>query len=117
MIVLRRKSKFFSNNNPSQVPPGQVPPTDPKQLTIENMRLQRMIMQNQRMKQKMEADERNARLRSLAKIQQAEAKKDATEMNNQVKIQKMEQQDRNPADRKWGLLKSSAKPTPPVPMK
>ena len=115
-----RRSKFFSDpsSQTQQPPTPQQELMDSKQLTLENMRLQRMIMQNQRIKQKMEAEERNSRLKSLAKMQQAEARKDETEKDNQVKIQKMtSDQQLNPADRNWRLVKSNSRPVPPVPMK
>ena len=121
MVILRRKNKCFSDPNP-QAPNSQEVQRQEmitsKDLQLENMKMQRQIYMNQRMRQKLEAQERNEKIKTIAKIQQAEAKKDETERDNQVRIQKMQESNQsNPAERNWNLVKSKAKTTAPVPMK
>lgn len=127
MIIKRSKLKTFAsveNQSPPQkaaeqaMAQGQQEMISPKDLTIENMKLQRQIMMNQRIRQRLEAQERNNKIKTIAKIQQAEQKKDEVEKKNMINAQKLsEERQINPAERHWGIVKNSSKPTPPIPMK
>ena len=115
MIILRKKIKSFASQDPSvsQDPNNQLTSKD---LAIENMRMQRQLMMNQRMRQKLQAQERADQLRQITKMQKSEEEKDSQDTKNQIKIKKIEQ-DRNDEAKNVGLYKTRSKPIPPVPMK
>lgn len=118
MIILRKKTKSFAdpNNNPSvtQDPNNQL---NSKDLAIENMRMQRQIMLNQRMRQKLQAQEHADRIRQISRAQRDEDQRDQADMKNQIKIKKIEQDNSASEAKNVGLYKTKSKVTPPVPMK
>lgn len=107
------------NNNPNNNPAPQQPDImTAKDLQIEQMKLQRQLMQTQRMRQKMEAEERLNQSKQLAQMQRSQQKEDREEKENQVRVRKLQDDTAiNPADRNWNLVKTKAKPTAPVSMK
>lgn len=114
MIILRRKIKSFADPDPSvsQDPNNQLTSKD---LAIENMKMQRQLMLNQRMKQKLQAQERADRIKQITRAQKNEEAKDEQESKNQIKVKKIEQ-DRDEA-KNVGLYKTKSKMPAPVPMK
>lgn len=87
----------------------------PRDLQLENMKMQRQIMINNRTKQKLEEQARRDRLRRISQAQSLEEKKDEQLAKNQIKIKKLEQDsnDKNNAS----LYKVASRLTTPVPMK
>lgn len=118
MIILRRKIKSFSSiqNPPEDQNSGNQQLTS-KDLAIENMKMQRQIMLNQRMRQKLQAQERADRLRQIARAQKEENDKDEQDSKNQIKIKKIEQDNSASEAKNVSLYKSRSKPVIPVPMK
>lgn len=112
MIILRNKSFSALDNNTND----QQQLTS-KDLAIENMRMQRQIMINQRMRQKLQAQEHADRLRQISRAQRDEDERDQEDAKNQIKIKKIEQENTSSEARNVGLYKTKSKPTPPVPMK
>lgn len=114
MIILRKKTKSFANPDPSvsQDPNNQLTSKD---LAIENMKMQRQLMMNQRMKQKLQAQERADRMKQIAKIQKSEDEKDEQETKNQINRKKVEQE--KDEAKNVGLYKTKSKMPAPVPMK
>ena len=89
-----------------------------KDLQIEQMKLQRQLLQTQRMRQKMESEERLHQAKQLAQIQRSQQKEDQEDKQNQVRVRKLQEDSQlNPADRNWNLVKTKAKTTAPVSMK
>ena len=143
MIILRSKLFAVQNNNqnPQQensakqqvqaankntslptTPSQAQPDKDNNQLTskdlqIEQMRMQRQLLQTQRMKQRLQADERRERLRQISKLQREEAKKEETETKNQIKVKKIEMDNRADEAKNVGLYKRPTKMPEPVSMK
>lgn len=127
-MIIKRKLYALSNQfdnirneegqSPLNLTPQQPDTMTSKDLQIEQMKLQRQVMQTQRMKQRMESEERLNKARQLAQLQRAKQKEDQEEKENQVKIRKVQEDSNlNPADRNWNLIKSKAKTTAPVSMK
>lgn len=118
MIILRKKTKSFAYpyDDPSvtQDPNNQLTSKD---LTIENMKMQRQLMLNQRMRQKLQAQERADRIRQISRAQKDEDNRDEQDMRNQIKIKKIEQDNSASEAKNIGLYKTRSKITPPVPMK
>jgi hypothetical protein len=118
MIILRnRKSKSFSaldNITTTQDPNNQLTSRD---LAIENMKMQRQLMINQRMRQKLQAQERADQLRQISRAQRDEDNRDEQDTKNQIKIQKIEQENSNSEAKNVPLYKTRSKPVQPVPMK
>lgn len=103
------------NNNAAPQTPDTLTAKD---LQIEQMKLQRQILQTQRMRQKMESEERLHQSKQLAQLQRAQQKEDQSEKENQVRVRKLQDDSSiNPADRNWNLVKSKAKTTAPISMK
>ena len=103
------------NNNAAPQTPDTLTAKD---LQIEQMKLQRQLLQTQRMRQKMESEERLHQSKQLAQLQRAQQKEDQSEKENQVRVRKLHDDSSiNPADRNWNLVKSKAKTTAPVSMK
>ena len=116
MIIKRRLySDYLSGDNNQSV--SQTQQVTSRSLQIEQMRLQRQLLQTQRMRQKLQAEERMERSRNLAQLQKSENQKDETQMDNQIKLASDDRSKLNPADRNWNLVKSRTKISQPVSMK
>lgn len=87
-----------------------------RDLAVQNMKLQQQMILNNRMRQKLQADERKNRMQALSEAQKVEAKKDATEKTNQTRMAKAQVEDQTPAERNWASIRQRSKPTAPVPM-
>lgn len=86
-----------------------------RDLQIEQMRQQRQILQTQRLREKIAAQERRDSLRNLSDAQKREAKENQEETKNQIKTAKI--QDQREEARNVNLYKTRSKPVQPVPMK
>lgn len=127
MIILR--NKLFATNMSSIIKPpkgnsvslknsigGKIPSS--KDLQIEQMKLQRQVMVTQRQKQALQAQEKLARDKQLVQLQKSNQKENIQNQKQMIEAKKLGDENRlNPADRNWGLIKSSSKITPPVSMK
>lgn len=130
MMIIKRKLYALvnqqsdynnKNNNGGAQQSQQQPQPDTltaKDLQIEQMKLQRQLLQTQRMRQKMESEERLHQAKQLAQIQRSQQKEDQEDKQNQVRVRKLQEDSQlNPADRNWNLVKTKAKTTAPVSMK
>lgn len=118
MIIKRKlftQPTPFTNqvNNPLMV---QEPVTS-KDLLEEQMKLQRQLMITNRMRQKMQAEERQEEMKRISQIQKAEAKKDEQESENRIRTRKIEAQSGEAVKDNTSLYKTRSKPVTPVPMK
>ena len=87
-----------------------------KDYQLENMKLQREILRNQRQRQKLLEEERRQQLQAQRDLQRQEASKDKEESKNQVRL-KESQNDQNPGAQHPGLYKKSTSAVKPIPMK
>lgn len=127
MIILRNKifavvpsqTKGLVTGLQKAAQPGKVniPSSRGNNIQIEQMKTIRQSMINQRQRQAIQAQERLARSRQLAQIQKTEMKKDLAKNKQLINAVESGKNDINPAERNWGLVKTSSKPVPPVSMK
>lgn len=119
-MILRRKL-YAAITPPLQESPdtplGNQDPVTSKDLTIEQMKLQRQLLQTQSMKQRMQATERTQRLRQFQMLQRTEQKKEEADKDNQIKLKRSEDATKQQVAQNTSLYKSKAKPSQPVPMK
>ena len=117
MIKIKRKlfskqgNKESSSVNSSVNPPNQLTSRD---MQLEQMKLQRQLMQTNRMRQRLEAEERRDESRRIMQLQKMEQRKDIEEDKQRVRIRKMEEGDQN---NNTSLYKSKSHPVAPVSMK
>lgn len=111
------KRKLFASNDPT---PEQSPEIGlakqemtSKDLQIEQMRLQRQILETQRM----QAEERMQEMKQVNQTQKLEQKKDEAQKDNQLKVKKIDAQNSRQEVNNIGLYKTKSKPTPTVSMK
>lgn len=91
-----------------------------KDYQLENMKLQREIMRNQRQQQRLEAEERQQQLRSQQSAQRQETKQNMEDSKNQLRLkesQNRKDSDQNPGAQHPGLYKKNTSAVKPVPMK
>lgn len=105
---MKIRRKLFSDNLPPQEPQ-----MTSKDMQVEQMKLQRQLLVTQRMKQKLQADEKRAEMNQLLQRQRMEQRKDMEEDKQRVRVKKMEQSDNNNSN----LYKTKSRPVAPVPMK
>jgi len=74
------KRKLFNEGSDAEL--------SPRELQLENMKMQRQIMMNNRQKQKLEEQSRRDRLRRISQAQSLEEKKDEQAAKNQIKVKK-----------------------------
>jgi len=112
MKILR--NKFFAvselPNSAQQMPPS---PTS-KDMAMEQMKLQRQILQTQRMREQIQAQESRDRMKNLQTAQRIEQQKDEQLSKNRIKVAKL---DKDKGAENVSLYKSRSKITEPVPMK
>lgn len=106
-----------SNNlNPnSQAQQQQEQQITSKDLLIQQMRLQRQIMITQQQRQKLQNQETMAQMRQLNQKSKAENDKDNQQNSQNIRTNKMEQENAKPDN--TGLYKTKSKIIPPVSMK
>lgn len=107
----------YDNENTGTSPLGNQAPVTSKDLQIEQMKLQRQLIQTQNMRQKMQAEERMSNLRQSNQLQKMEQKRDKDEKDNQVKLKKSEDTTKRAEANNTPLYKVKSKPVQPVPMK
>jgi len=105
MKIIRQK-KFAAVEEPQQL--------TPRDIQLENMRMQRQIMINQRTKQKLEADAAKNRMKRIQQLQKMEMQKDMQENKAMLQTQKMQNLDDSPKN--VGLYKTRSKGVDPVAM-
>lgn len=105
MKIIRQK-KFAAVEEPQQL--------TPRDIQLENMRMQRQIMINQRTKQKIEADAAKARMKQIQQLQKMEMQKDMHEDKARIQTQKMQNLEDTPKN--VGLYKTRSKGVEPVAM-
>ena len=108
MIIIRKKSKSFSNALQEQEA------ITSRELQIEQLRMQREIMETQKMKEKLKAEEAQNRLRQQTMLQKMEQKKDQEESKNQIKVKKLEVDNSSPEN--VSLYKTRSRVITPIPM-
>ena len=104
---MRIKRKLFSN-------PQEQPQMTSKDIQLEEGRLQRQLLMTQRMRQKIQADEKKSQMNRIIQQQRMEQRKDLEEDKQRVRIKKMEQANN---DANTSLYKTKSRPVPPVAMK
>lgn len=107
MIILRQK-KFTALDL------TEADQMTPRDLQLENMKMQRQIMINQRTREKLEADRAKSRLKAIQAAQRMEQQKEIQESKNQIQTQKLENAQDLP--RNVNLYKSKSKTVEPVSM-
>ncbi len=98
MIILRKKIKSFADPSSQQQQQPQSQPGEgdkqltPAELAKENMMMQRQIMQNQRLREKIQAQQTRERASMIKNARKNEEERDAQAAKNQIKVKKMEQE-------------------------
>lgn len=107
------KRKLF--NDPGLQDNGEQ--LSPRDLQLENNKLMRQYMINNRVRQKLQEQERRDKIRRISQAQKLEEEKDEQAAKNQIKVKKLEQE--SDEGNNAGLYKvaSQSTATKPVPMK
>lgn len=87
-----------------------------RDLQIENMKMQRSLMENQRSRQRLQAEERQQVLKSQTQAQKLEQQKDEQEQKQMIQAKRVRDSKENPA-LTWGMVKKNTTAKPPIPMK
>lgn len=107
MIVLRKKSKVFAQGEGSQ-------PTS-NDLMVEQMRLQRQVMETQKQREKLRSEEARKRLQIMQRTQRMQNEKEEEEREDRIKAKKLEMENNKPDNQ--SLYKSKSKIVTPIPMR
>ena len=103
---MRIRRKLFTDQAPEQM--------TSRDMQLEQMKLQRQLMQTSRLRQKLEAQERRDESRRIMQLQKMEHLKDIEEDRQRVRVKKLEDKDDNA---NTSLYKSKSHPVAPVSMK
>ena len=103
---MRIRRKLFTDQAPEQM--------TSRDMQLEQMKLQRQLMQTSRFRQKLEAQERRDESRRIMQLQKMEHLKDIEEDRQRVRVKKLEDKDDNV---NTSLYKSKSHPVAPVSMK
>ena len=103
---MRIRRKLFTDQAPEQM--------TSRDMQLEQMKLQRQLMQTGRLRQKLEAQERRDESRRIMQLQKMEHLKDIEEDRQRVRVKKLEDKDDNV---NTSLYKSKSHPVAPVSMK
>lgn len=87
-----------------------------KDLTVEQMKLQRQQIRIQHAKTMAQREEEMARMRQLTQMQKMEQDKDEADQKNRIRVANQEEGSTNPAVRNASLYKARSKPAPTVGM-
>lgn len=90
-------------------------PITSRDMQLEQGRLQRQLMQTQRMRQRLEAQEKRDEIRRITQLQRMEQQKDIEEDKQRIRVKRLEESEKgnnNPS-----LYKSKPHPVAPVSMK
>ena len=124
MIVLRTKSYADSlplQDNQNIQPQEQQPQGEQlltsKELLLEQMKQQRQLMQTQRLRQKIQAQEARDRFRALQNAQKADREEKMDDAKNVIKAKQLENQSNSAEAKNVSLYKTRSKVVAPVPMK
>ena len=111
MKIRRIKQKIFTKSSQ----PNNQDQLTTKDLQLEQMKLQRQLMQTQRMKQRLESEEKREQSRRIMQLQKMEQRRDIEEDKQRLKSKKLENDssDKN----NTSLYKSKSHPIAPVSMK
>lgn len=125
MLILRNKKfsvpkpgETIEMNRQSQLPQqgnDNSQELTSKDLQLEQMRMQKQILQIQHQKEQMKIKEDMARRRNLTQMTRMESEEKQTQQKDQIKIRKMETSNDKPDN--TNLYKSKSKAVQPVPMK
>ena len=113
MIVKRSKS-FAAPQEQEQQPSNEQNVASSKDLLVEQMKLQRALLQTQKQRQQLQAQESRDRLRQVTTAQKIEQRKEEQEDKNNLKARKMEIDE---GAKNVGLYKSKSTAVQPVSMK
>lgn len=105
MIILRQKNYTLDSDTSALTP---------RDLQLENMKMQRQIMINQRTRERLEADRVKTRMKEIQTAQRIDQKRDEQENKNRLQVQRLQQTEDIP--RNVGLYKSKSRTVNPVPM-
>ena len=114
MRILRSKKFAVTDPKDEQEALNQQMITS-RDLQIEQMKQQRQVLQTQRLREKIAAQERRDSMLNLQEAQKQEAKQNESETKNLIKTAKV--QDQREEAKNIGLYKTRSKPVQPVPMK
>lgn len=124
MLILRKSKLFASVMNEANQPDNpqeqnQQPSPDAqlrtsKDLLVEQMRLQKVMLQTQKQRQQLQAQENRDRLRQVQTAQRVAQKKEEQEDKNEIKRRKLEV---DKGAKNVSLYKSRSGRVDPVPMK
>ena len=123
MLILRKNKLFAVTNtvNKPNAPQEQEQQPNPgeqiktsKDLLVEQMKLQRVLLQTQKQRQQVQAQETRDRMRQIQSAQKIEQRKEEQEDKSDLKRRKMEVDE---GAKNVGLYKSRSNPVAPVPMK
>lgn len=124
MLILRKSKLFASVMNEANQPDNpqeqnQQPSPDAqlrtsKDLLVEQMRLQKVMLQTQKQRQQLQAQENRDRLRQIQTAQRVAQKKEEQEDKNEIKRRKLEV---DKGAKNVSLYKSRSGRVDPVPMK
>ena len=103
---MRIRRKLFTDQAPEQM--------TSRDMQLEQMKLQRQLMQTNRLRQKLEAQERRDESRRIMQLQKMEHLKDIEEDRQRVRVKKLDDKDDNV---NTSLYKSKSHPVAPVSMK
>ena len=103
---MRIRRKLFTDQAPEQM--------TSRDMQLEQMKLQRQLMQTSRLRQKLEAQEKRDESRRIMQLQKMEHLKDIEEDRQRVRVKKLEDKDDNV---NTSLYKSKSHPVAPVSMK
>ena len=112
---MRVKRKLFSSPQQPQQPQNMAsrPQISSRDAQLEEGRLQRQLLITQRMRQKLQADEKKNQMNRIIQLQRMEQRKDLEEDKQRVRVKRMEQNN----EVNTSLYKTKARPVNPVPMK
>ena len=106
MIILRKKI-FSTTDNTENV--------TSRDLQLEQMRMQRQLLQTQRLREKIAAQERRDAMKNLQRSQKEDAEEKSSQAKNQINVKKLENDDLGAKN--VNLFKTRSKVVAPVPMK
>lgn len=114
-MAIYRIKRFSSPDQPGYSQNDEENVMTSKDYQIENMKLQREILRNQRQEQRLREEERRTKLKAQMAMQRQENKENQEADKNQVRVK--ESQDRKDDNTRVGLYKKSTNPIKPVSMK
>ena len=87
-----------------------------RDIRLENMRLRRELMRNQRQEQRLKEQERRQNLQAEQEAQRRENQRDTEETKNQIKTRESQRAALNPGTQNTGLYKKATTAVKPISM-